>query len=343
MISGRATFLLSLKRDFRETYDFYVTDEERAKMAQMGPFKKSFFSTYYMARGLFLKLTPARRLVVLMAAFLAWGGLSGDGGESFLAFLILLFLLGLELKDKTVAKDELQEGRAVQLAIMPVTNPSLPGWELWFHSSPANDVAGNLVDYLELDENRLAVTLGDVAGKGLAAALLAAKMQATIRAIAPDEDDLSKRGAKLNRIIRRDGLPDRFVSLIHLDLTANSGRVSFINAGHHPPFIIRENGLESLDRGDPAIGLSSDVSFKSTTLDLRENDLMVIYSDGVTEARNEIGRFYSDERFTDLIQFTHGVSGRSLGDRILESVEDFVRSARPSDDLSLIVLRRLPR
>ena len=105
--------------------------------------------------------------VVLMAAFLAWGGLSGDGGESFLAFLILLFLLGLELKDKTVAKDELQEGRAVQLAIMPVANPSLDGWELWFHSSPANDVGGDLVDHLELDDNRLAVTLGDVAGIGL--------------------------------------------------------------------------------------------------------------------------------------------------------------------------------
>ncbi len=333
---------VSLKRDFRETYDFFVTDEERAKMAQMGPFKKSAFSTYYMARGLFLKLTPARRLVVLMAAFLAWGGLSGDGGESFLAFLILLFLLGLELKDKTVAKDELQEGRAVQLAIMPVANPSLAGWELWFHSSPANDVGGDLVDHLELDENRLAITLGDVAGKGLPAALLAAKMQATIRAVAPDEDDLSRRATKLNHIIRRDGLPNRFVSLIHMELTANSGQVSFINAGHHPPILVRENGLENLERGDPAIGLSSDVTFKATALNLGGNDLMVIYSDGVTEARNEIGRFYSDERFTDLIQFTHGMSASSLGERILESVEDFVLSARPSDDLSLIVLRRLP-
>ena len=334
---------VSLKRDFRETYDFYVTDEERAKMAQMGPFKKSLFSTYYMARGLFLKLTPARRLVVLMAAFLAWGGLSGDGGESFLAFLLLLFLLGLELKDKTVARDELQEGRAVQLAIMPVANPSLDGWELWFHSSPANDVGGDLVDYLELDENRLAITLGDVAGKGLPAALLAAKMQATIRAVAPDEDDLSRRAAKLNHIIRRDGLPERFVSLIHLELTANSGEVSFINAGHHPPILVRENGLENLERGDPAMGLSSDITFESTTLNLSDNDMMVIYSDGVTEARNEIGRFYSDERFADLIELTHGMSARSLGERILKSVEDFVLSARPSDDLSLIVLRRLPR
>ncbi len=333
---------VSLKRDFRETYDFYVSDEERAKLAEMGSFKKSVFSAYYMMRSLFLKLSPARRLVVVMAAFVAWGGLSDDGGQSFIGFLILFFVLGLELKDKTEARDELEEGRAVQLAIMPASNPDISGWELWIHNTPANDVGGDLVDHLELDENQLTLTLGDVAGKGLPAALLAAKLQATMRAIAPDEADLSVRAEKLNRIIRRDGVSNKFVSLINLDIVARSGVVNFVNAGHHPPILVRDGGTEELDRGDPAIGLSPDTQFKTHQVEMKENDLLIVYSDGVTEARNEIGRFYSDERFEELVEHTHGMSADSLGKRILTSVEEFVRSARQSDDLSLIILRKLP-
>jgi len=333
---------VSLKRDFRETYDFYVSDEEREKLAQMGNFKKSVFSAYYMMRALFLKLSPARRLVVLMAAFVAWGGLSDAGGQSFIGFLILFFVLGLELKDKTEARDELEEGRAVQLAIMPTTNPTLSGWEMWIHSSPANDVGGDLVDHLRLDDGRLTLALGDVAGKGLPAALLAAKMQATIRAIAPDENDLSKRAEKINRIIRRDGLRNRFVSLINLDLIPNSGSIRFVNAGHHPPIVVCDGGAKELERGDPAIGLGNDTEFRTHAVELNDNDLLVVYSDGVTEARNEIGRFYSEERFDELLQHTHGMSADSLGKRILLSVEEFVRSARQSDDLSLIILRKLP-
>ncbi len=332
----------SLRRDFRETYDFYLSDEERLKMAKMGRIQRSLFSSYYMIRSLFLRLSPARRLVVIIAFFMAWTGFSGDGDETFLGFLIMFFVLGLELKDKTMARDELQEGRAVQLAIMPSSAPEVPGWEIWFHSTPANDVGGDLVDHMALGEHRLAVTLGDVAGKGLAAALMAAKLQATIRAIAPDEDNLSERAGKLNRILRRDGVPNRFISMIHCDVSTDSGEIHYVNAGHHPPLLIHEDGLSELQRGDAAIGLSPDTTFKGHDVQLGENDLFVIYSDGVTEARNEIGRFYSDERFLDLVRHCHGMSAASLGERIIESVSTFVQGGPQSDDLSLVILRRLP-
>ena len=333
----------SIRRDFRDTYDFYLTDEERRHLAEMGSIKKSFWSTWYMVRGLFLKLNPARRLVVLLAFILAWGGVTSGGEDTFFGFVLLFFVLGLELKDKTQARVELQEGRAVQLAIMPASIPELDGWEIWIHSTPANDVGGDLVDHLKLDADRLALTLGDVAGKGLPAALLAAKLQATLRAIAPDVPDLAGRAAKLNRIIRRDGLPNRFISVLHADVSPDSDRVRYVNAGHHPPVLIHSEGMRELERGDPAIGLSVDSTFHNQEIALEGNDLLVIYSDGVTEARNEIGRFYSDERFLELITYCHGMSARALGERILESVSDFVQGARQSDDLSMIILRRLPR
>ena len=240
-----------------------------------------------------------------------------------------------------MARAELQEGRAVQLAIMPASIPELDGWEVWIHSTPANDVGGDLVDHLRMEDNRLALTLGDVAGKGLPAALMAAKLQATLRAIAPDEAELSRRAAKLNRIIRRDGLPNRFISVLHAEIHPDSPVVRYINAGHHPPFLLHEDGLRELERGDPAVGLSVDSRFRAHETLMQENDLLVIYSDGVTEARNEIGRFYSDERFEELIRHCHGMSAKAVGERILDSVSDFVQTARQSDDLSLIIFRRL--
>lgn len=333
----------TLRRDFRETYDFYVSDGERQRLATMGTFQRSVFSTWYIFRGLFLKLSPVRRLILVLATILAWGGVTDGGEDTFMGFIVLLFVLGLELKDKTQARVELQEGRAVQLAIMPVTTPELDGWEIWMHSTPANDVGGDLVDHISLGDGRVGLTLGDVAGKGLPAALMAAKLQATLRAIAPDVDDLATRASKVNRIIRRDGLPNLFVSMLHADVTANSGQVDFVNAGHHPPLHIHEDGLKELDRGNPAIGLSVDSAFNAQSVQLSGSDLLVFYTDGVTEARNEIGRFFSDERFLDLVKHCHGMSAHALGDRIIEAVSGFVQTARQSDDLSLIILRRIPK
>jgi hypothetical protein len=332
----------SLRRDFRETYDFYVSDQERQRLAKMGTFQRSVFSTWYILRGLFLKLSPPRRLILVAATILAWGSVTGGSQDTIVGFLILLFVLGLELKDKTEARVELQEGRAVQLAIMPVSIPELDGWEIWMHSTPANDVGGDLVDHLPLGEGRIGLTLGDVAGKGLPAALMAAKLQATLRAIAPDVGDLATRASKVNRIIRRDGLPNLFVSMLHADVSPDSGLVTFVNAGHHPPLHVHENGLTELERGDPAIGLSVDSAFHAQSVALKGQDLLIIYTDGVTEARNEIGRFFSDERFLELVQHCHGMSAQALGDRIIDAVSDFVQTARQSDDLSLIILRRLP-
>ena len=332
----------SLRRDFRETYDFYVSDEERQQLARMGNFQKSIFSTWYIARGLFLKLSTSRRLLVMLAVIMAWGGVTDGGEDTFIGFLMLFFVLGLELKDKTEARVELQEGRAVQLAIMPVSIPELEGWEIWMHSTPANDVGGDLVDHIPLGEDRLGLTLGDVAGKGLPAALMAAKLQATLRAIAPDVEDLATRAKKVNRIIRRDGLPNMFISMLHADVSPRSSEVTYVNAGHHPPLHVHEDGLVELERGDPAIGLSVDSAFNNHSITLAPDDLLVIYSDGVTEARNEIGRFFSDERFLDLVRHCHGMSASALGDRIIDAVSDFVQTARQSDDISLIILRRLP-
>ena len=330
-----------LRRDLKESYQFFLDDTERDHLAELGRIKKSFFAIWYLSKNLILKLTPVRRIIVLIGSVVAFGGMPDETDEVLFGFLLVLFVLGLELKDKLTAHGELEAGRAVQLAIMPDTTPVLNGWEIWMYSKPANEVGGDLIDHMSLTETTLALTLGDIAGKGLPAALMAAKIQATLRAIAPDYPDLSARGERLNSIVIRDGMPQKFASMIHLQLAANEGEVSVINAGHHPPIQVQKDQISEWGKGGPAIGLSKSSTYPLEARSLELNDLLVLYSDGITEARNEMGRFYSEERFKDLLQYTHGMDAVALGTRILRSVEDFVQNARQSDDVSMIVIRRV--
>ncbi|MCH8276332.1 MAG: SpoIIE family protein phosphatase [Bacteroidetes bacterium] len=331
----------TLRRDLKDTYQFYLDDETREELARMGTFKRGLYSSWYLIRSLFLKLAPTRRLLLLLGVVVTLMGTPNDTGEIVFGMLCILFVLGLELKDKLRARDELEEGRAVQIALMPSDNPSFPGWETWLHTTPANDVGGDLVDHLRIDDKRLALTLGDVAGKGLPAALMMAKLQATIRALAPISDSLSELGEQLNAIVCRDGLPSKFASLVHLEIRDEPGVVHLLNAGHLPPLIIRKEGIDRLPRGSAAIGLMRDAKFEEQTAHLDLNDIMVIYSDGLTEARNEIGRFFGEDRLRDLLRPLRSLSASQAGNRILGAVKSFKQGVQASDDLSIILLKRV--
>jgi len=243
-------------------------------------------------------------------------------------FALLLFILMLELKDKLLAQSELEEGRAVQRALMPKTNPSVPGWDLWLMTKPANEVGGDLVDYLELGKNRFGVALGDVAGKGLKAALLMVKLQATLRALAADFSSLAELGRKLNTILRRDSLPDSFISLVYLELGPESDKVRLLNAGHLPP-------------GSAALGVLAGAVFVEQEIALQPGETLFVYSDGLTEARNEAGEFYGEERLTNLLPTLTGLSATDAGVRLMLEVERFIGEAKAHDDFSLVVLKRV--
>jgi sigma-B regulation protein RsbU (phosphoserine phosphatase) len=215
------------------------------------------------------------------------------------------------------------------------------GWEIWLHTQPANEVGGDLVDYLEVRENGWGIALGDVAGKGLGAALLMAKVQATLRALAPGFPTLADLARELNHIIYRDGLRNRFVSLVYLELTAGSGEVRFVNAGHLPPLLVRHDVLQSMPRGAPALGILPDASYQEEEIALDSGDLFCIFSDGVTEAINGEGQFFGESRLMSLLEKHQGFSAQTLGEQILSEVKAFIGDEPPSDDLSLAILKRV--
>lgn len=329
---------------------FYLPEEDRKRLLKMRPLRRFLFRSWWLLKGLLLKLTPARRVMLAAALwFLITGGprfridssrFNVDIRLPYFSSVLLLGVLMLELKDKLVARDELEAGRKVQLALMPEESPAIPGWEVWLYTRPANDVGGDLVDHLQIDDRHHAIALGDVAGKALPAALLSVKLQATLRALAPRFDGLADLGGAVNNILHRDGLPTRFASLVYLLLSPDSGRVRVLNAGHMPPLLVHNGCVSAMERGSMVLGIVHDAPFSEQAIDLADGDTLVVYSDGVTEAMNEKGDFFGDERLYASVSTVAGSAPAEMGGRVLTAVKGFIGDAVPNDDLSLVVLKR---
>ena len=338
------------RKTLTELEEFYLTSEERLRLTSMNRLWRWLWLSWRLLKSLLFKLTRTRRVVLLVALLMLVTSrqalvISDRGSASLnlaaIGGVLLVGLLLLELKDKLLARHELEAGRAVQRALMPEHCPTLAGWDVWLYTRPANDVGGDLVDCLEIEPGRVAFALADVAGKALPAALLMAKVQATLRALATDTPSLSALATRTNMILCRDGLPNRFATLVYLDVRSDSGRVRLVNAGHMPPVRITGQAFHDLAHGNIALGMMPGATFDEQDLELQAGEMLVIYSDGLTEALNEAGDFYGDDRMRALFPGLSAASARDAGERLLASVDAFIGETRPYDDLSLIVLKRL--
>ncbi|MCK6620662.1 MAG: serine/threonine-protein phosphatase [Calditrichaceae bacterium] len=330
-------FKKSLAYDFNEAKEYYLDKEQLARLERMGAFKRWIYSTTWLLKALFLKLTSARRILLLVSMLLIITD-NDQSAKSLLGGLLLLFILLLELKDKLLARHELFEGHLVQEALMPERTPALPGWEAWLFTRSANEVGGDLVDFIELENNRYGLVLGDVVGKGLRAALFMARLQAIVRAMLPDFESLGDLGTKLNRIFYRD-VRGNFATLIYLEINPDSRRIRFLNAGHLPPVIFNSVEAREAPKGGPALGLIPDAGYEEQSIELREEESLLIYSDGLTETRNERGTFLGEERVLKFLPRVAADSAAAIGERLVAEVIRFMGMAKAHDDLSLIVLK----
>lgn len=340
----------SLRRDYRELEKFYIDDEKKKRLDQMRWFKRFFFLAWWLLKSMLLKLTPIRRILLLIGFFLILGGGSvmyendqvrTSTNWQIVGGVLFLFVLMLELKDKLLARDELEAGRKVQQALMPDPTPSIAGWSVWLYTRPANEVGGDLVDYLNFGNERHVQVLADVSGKGLQAALLTAKLQATVRALGQDYDSIAKLVSKINEIFHRDSLPNMFASLLYTEVAASGSQVRYVNAGHLPPLLLQSGTIQELPKGEQALGLIGSSAYTEHVVDLRPGDVFFAYSDGLTEARNERGEFYGSERLLRLLPTCQNFSAERIGTTVTADVDWFVGEARANDDLSLIIMKRL--
>lgn len=338
----RSDFKSSLGRDFDELKEYFLDEEQRKRLEEMGRVRRWLFTALWLLKSLFFKLTPARRILFFVAFVFLFVKGNGNNNQSLVGFsaLIFLFILMLELKDKLLARDELAAGRAVQQALMPEASPEVPGWSLYLFSQSANEVGGDLVDFIDIATDKKALVLADVSGKGLSAALFTAKLQAILRALAADFSSPSKLCEKINHIFYRDSTPGSFASMVYLELRPDSAELSLVNAGHLPPLILHQGTVTELPKGAAALGLLSGEPCPEQKVHLQAEDLLLVYSDGVTEARNERGDFYGEERFMSFVTQLSGLSAMEAGEKIVYEISTFRGSARAHDDLSIVCLKR---
>jgi hypothetical protein len=337
----------TIKQDWRELRDFYLSTEQKKKLENMNRFKRWFVVSWWLLKGMFFKLTPMRRLLLLISMFLIFSVTTSINSKDntgytnpIPAYLVITFILMLELKDKLLAHSELQEGKSVQIALLPDENPDIPGWDCWLFTRPANDVGGDLVDFMQLSENKYYLALGDVAGKGMGAALLMAKLQSTLRAIAQDFKSLEELGNKINKIFHRDSLPNKFASLVYLETEANNGKIRMLNAGHFQPLILKNNEIIETEKGAPAIGIMNDTKYTEQEFNLKKDDILFVYSDGLIEACNEKNEFYGEIKLQEILQETKHLPCNEIGKKIMLSVDGFVGDATLHDDLSMIIMKK---
>jgi sigma-B regulation protein RsbU (phosphoserine phosphatase) len=339
----------TVRSDLRALYRFYLDEERRADLERMRAPKRVLAMPLWFLRSLLLKLTPTRRVLLIVALVIALTGRATFHLQGVVlrmdltpwAFLLLLFVLALELKDKLLARDEIAVARQVQLALLPSRDPSPPGWTLWSHTRPANDVGGDLIDYLEAPApGSLGVALGDVAGKGLGAALLMAKLQASLRAVAPGCRDLGALGDRLNGILCRDGLENRFATLFYLEAPESGGPVRFLNAGHNPPLLVRASGVEEVRAAGRPLGMFPDSTYAEGELRFDPGDLLIVYSDGLVEAHDATEKEFGLERLKTLAPALRDRPPGEAGRLLLDEVDRFLGDLRPHDDLSIVLFRQ---
>jgi len=340
----------TFRKEFRSLKEFYLDEEKKKRLETMEPLKRWLYLAGWLFKSLLMRLTPFRRVILVLGIFLLfWSPIIINSKNikmeltDFHLFgsAAILLVLMLELKDKLLARDELVAGKRVQQALAPEQSPAVPGWLLWIYSRPANDVGGDLIDFLRQSENRFGIALADVSGKGLQAALIMAKLQATLKALAPDYDSIGKLITKLNAIVHRDGLPNSFASLVYAEISSTSGVLRFVNAGHLPPIVLTASGLQEMQKGEPALGLMGLTAYAERQVELQSGDVFIVYSDGLTEASNERGEFFGSERLLKRLPLLRDRAPEEIGKALLGEIDFFVNDAPPNDDISMVILKRL--
>ncbi|MGB9665292.1 MAG: PP2C family protein-serine/threonine phosphatase, partial [Ignavibacteria bacterium] len=323
-----------LKNEFRSIREFYIDTEKNLKLKKMNRIRRFFFVLWWILKGMFFKLNPLRRVLLFIAFVLMFGSFSyysdNEVGSVRIEFsnqlwatAIILFVLLLELKDKLLAHDELNAGRKVQLALQPDSNPGISSWDVWLFTQPANNVGGDLIDFIKLKNENYGISLADVAGKGLKAALLAAKLQTIIHITMNSDEPLEKRAKKLNQYFYQETIRSIFASLIYTELNQDGRELKFVNAGHLPPLLVKNGEVIEFEKGGIAVGLTTDADFECRSLTLDNDDILVFYSDGLVEAQNEAGAFYEIERLKKFLRELKNLNSSEIGKRILLSVENF--------------------
>lgn len=242
----------------------------------------------------------------------------------------------------TRIREEMRLARDIQMNLFPKDSPRIAGYDIAGKSIPAKSVGGDYYDYFPLDGQKTAVCLGDISGKGLPAALLMSNLQATIRgqsaACGLPKDCIHR----TNHFLYRSTDTDKFATLFYGILYPEINEFCYSNAGHNPPLFLNIRGeAQLLKTGGPVIGFMEDVTFTNDTVIFEPGSVCVLYSDGVTEAMDKKEREFGEERLEASIRNNMNLTAAGIIDKIIEDVNEYSTGPEQSDDITMVVIKKV--
>jgi phosphoserine phosphatase RsbU/P len=336
--------------------DWESIDRERSR------FRRVRLSVWALFQAMLMKLSPARRVLLLIALILLithpdlrFGHGEIDLGFAWIGVIILIVLLALELGDRVTMKRDLEIAREIQQWLVPGAPPQVPGVDIAFATRPQNTVAGDYYDAFlrpafgdPPKPRSLLIVVADVAGKSVPAALLMATFQSGLRTLSATPASLDEIVTGLDRYARAHSLEGRrFTTAFLGEIDPDSRMMRYVNAGHNDPILRRSAGqIERLSCGGPPFGLplfsDAEIAYAFGSVQLQPGDLLFIFTDGVAEAVNEGGEEFGESRIISSIASSPGDTAQGILDRVMGSVNSFVGYARQHDDITALVLRLLP-
>jgi serine phosphatase RsbU (regulator of sigma subunit)/pSer/pThr/pTyr-binding forkhead associated (FHA) protein len=237
---------------------------------------------------------------------------------------------------------ELQLAREIQQRFQPTAPPVVPGYELQGISFPSYEIGGDYYDFIKCADGRLVIALGDVSGKGTAAALLMSSLHAAVHAQVASCRPITETLGAVNRYLADNTPANRFVTLFYAELDPATGALSFINAGHNPPLIAHgaDGALEQLGAGGLPLGILPDYDYREGRTQLRAGDVLVIYSDGVTETQDPEGEEFGATRLQEVVAQNLGLTASGIRDKIEAALSAFAQGTPAVDDITLVIVKR---
>jgi serine phosphatase RsbU (regulator of sigma subunit) len=238
-------------------------------------------------------------------------------------------------------QEEARRAASIQQGLLPREPLVLGSFHVAGRNLPSQNVGGDYFDFIECEDGRLCVGLGDVAGKGMSAALLMANLHATLRAHVESGRPLPDMVARVNRAIHQAVKGQRFITLVLATLDAASGVLQYVNAGHNPPILLRaDDTVESLQTGGFLLGVFPEATYEMAEVTLNPGDLLVFYSDGVTEAMDAAETEFGEERLMAFLRENRASAPEDLVDSLIARVRDFSQG-KPGDDITVAAMRRV--
>jgi phosphoserine phosphatase RsbU/P len=277
-------------------------------------------------------------------------------GSSIFAFIIINLIkekktaaekekLRSELDRKKV---ELDAARQIQLSFLPESTPSLKEYQIGAFSLPALEVGGDYYDFIPIAEGKWGLVIGDVSGKGFPAALFMAVSRTCVRANAMGDATACGAITKANRILAQDSTSGMFITLFYSVLDLKQKKLRYVNAGHNAPIVLPGNGhgsggsIKLLEAKGIALGVIDDIMLQEVEIDLAPDDIIVFYTDGVTEAINKQEEQFGQPRLAELISRNSNLSANALVEKIKTVIMDFTQGEPQFDDFTLFALKVSP-